>query len=143
METKVSSKRLKMPSSRKALPVVQEPCTFEGYDAELLMSETEKLRTLITKRGTLEILIPLCCTTDPVRYIKFRRSMKGFSSKTLAIRLKQLEKNGILERRAYNEIPPRVEYRLTSKGQELVESVIGLLQWMLKWSQNIQPAYYR
>lgn len=134
METKVSSKRLKMPSSRKTLPVVQEPCTFEGYDAELLMSETEKLRTLITKRGTLEILIPLCCTTDPVRYIKFRRSMKGFSSKTLAIRLKQLEQNGILERREYNEIPPRVEYRLTSKGQELVESIIDLLQWMRKWS---------
>ena len=64
---------------------------------ELLMKETEKTR-LVTKRGTLEILIPLYCTTDPVRYIKFRRSMKGFSSKTLAIRLKQLEKNGILER---------------------------------------------
>jgi len=36
--------------------------------------------------------------------------MKGFSNKTLAIRLKQLEKNGILERKAYNEISPRVEY---------------------------------
>ncbi|MGH9993879.1 MAG: hypothetical protein ACRD4J_01410 [Nitrososphaeraceae archaeon] len=44
----------------------------------------EKLRKLITKRGILEILIPLCCTTNPVRYIKFRTSMKGFSSKTLA-----------------------------------------------------------
>jgi hypothetical protein len=55
METKVSSKRLKMSSSRKALPVVQEPCSFEGYDVELLMSETGKLRELITKRGTLEI----------------------------------------------------------------------------------------
>ena len=44
-------------------------------------------------------------------------------------RLKQLEKNGILERKAYNEIPPRVEYRLTRKG---VESVVG---WMHKWSK--------
>jgi DNA-binding HxlR family transcriptional regulator len=68
--------------------------------------------------------------------MRFRKSMKGFSSKTLAIRLKQLEKNGILERKAYNEIPPRVEYRLTGKGQELVESVIGLLQWMRKWSRS-------
>jgi len=91
---------------------------------------------LITKRGTLEILIPLCCTTDPVRYIKFRNSLKGFSSKTLAIRLKQLERNEILERRAYKEIPPRVEYRLTKKGQELAESVIDLLQCMRKWSQS-------
>ena len=137
METKTGSSKKSTVSRRigNALPVLNGSCNFEGYDAEVLMNETRKLRELITKRGTLEILIPLCCTTDPVRYIKFRKSMKGFSSKTLAIRLKQLEKNGILERKAYNEIPPRVEYRLTGKGQELVESVIGLLQWMRKWSK--------
>ena len=60
------------------------------------MSESTKLRGLITKRGTLEILIPLCCTTDPVRYIKFRRAMKAFSSKTLAARLEELEKNSYI-----------------------------------------------
>jgi DNA-binding HxlR family transcriptional regulator len=135
METKARSSKKSPRRIGNALPVLNDSCNFEGYDAEVLMNETGKLRELITKRGTLEILIPLCCTTDPVRYIKFRKSMKGFSSKTLAIRLKQLEKNRILERKAYNEIPPRVEYRLTSKGQELVESVIGLLQWMQKWSR--------
>jgi DNA-binding HxlR family transcriptional regulator len=57
------------------------------------MSETAKLRKLITKRGTLEILIPLCCTTKPVRYMKFRNTLKGFSSRTLAIRLKELERS--------------------------------------------------
>jgi DNA-binding HxlR family transcriptional regulator len=111
-----------------------QPCDFEGYDAISLMIETAKLRKLITKRGTLEILIPLCCTTNPVRYLKFRQTLKGFSSKTLAIRLKELQKAGILERQAFNEIPPRVEYQLTDKGQELVESIIGLLHWMRKWS---------
>jgi DNA-binding HxlR family transcriptional regulator len=100
------------------------------------MNETAKLRKLITKRGTLEILIPLCCTTNPVRYIKFRNTLKGFSSKTLAIRLKELERSGVLERRSYNEIPPRVEYNLTNKGQDLVESVINLLQWMRRWSSK-------
>ena len=68
--------------------------------------------------------------------MKFRQTLKGFSSKTLAIRLKELERGGILERRAYHETPPRVEYRLTTKGQELVESVISLLQWMRKWSKQ-------
>ena len=93
METKARSKKsIVVRRPGKTLPIVNEPCIFEGYDAELLMNETEKLRELITKRGTLEILIPLCCTTDPVRYIKFRRSMKGFSSKTLAIRLRQLRR---------------------------------------------------
>jgi DNA-binding HxlR family transcriptional regulator len=109
-------------------------CSFEGHDASALMIETAKLRNLITRRGTLEILIPLCCSSEPVRYKKFREILKGVSSKTLSHRLQELEKGGILERRAYNEIPPRVEYRLTQKGQELVESVIGLLQWMRKWS---------
>ena len=122
----------------KELPVLNENanCNFEGYDALLLMSETARLRNLITKRGTLEILIPLCCTTNPVRHKQFRNALKGFSTRTLSIRLKELEKGGILERHRYNEIPPRVEYTLTTKGQELVESVVGILQWMRKWANS-------
>jgi hypothetical protein len=82
METKArSSKKSIVPRKiGNTLPVLNDSCSFEGYEGEVLMNETEKLRELITKRGTLEILIPLCCTTDPVRYIKFRKSMKGFSS---------------------------------------------------------------
>ena len=118
------------------LPMVSNECSFEGYDAAALMKETAKIRKLITKRGTLEMLIPLCCSTDSVRYKEFRELLKGFSSKTLARRLKELEKGGILERQAYNEIPPRVEYKLTTKGQELVVSIINLLQWMRKWSNQ-------
>ncbi len=121
------------------LPIIQsdrDSCNFKGYDVDDLMRETSSLRALITKRGTLEILLPLCCTTDSVRYLKFKKTMKGFSSKTLAIRLKELERNGILHRQAFNEIPPRVEYQLTTKGQELTESIIDLLQWMRKWSSK-------
>lgn len=116
--------------------MVKDGCSFEGYDALSLMAETAKLRKMITKRGTLEILIPLCCTSEPVRYKQFRQTLKGISSKTLATRLRELEKISVLERLSYNEIPPRVEYRLTGKGQELVESVIDLLQWMKKWSKT-------
>lgn len=126
-------------TGKPELPIVEDTvqsCDFKGYDADTLMKETARLRRMITKKGTLEILIPLCCTTDPVRYIKFRNTLKGFSSKTLAARLKELQRSGILERQSYNETPPRVEYRLTMKGQELVESVIGLLQWMRKWSST-------
>ena len=125
-------------NNQNKLPLVQtnQNCDFHGYDADTLMKETAKLRKIITKRGTLEILIPLCCTTTSVRYLKFRKTMKGFSSKTLAKRLKELDESGILERQAYNEIPPRVEYRLTNKGQELVESIIYLLNWMKKWAKG-------
>jgi DNA-binding HxlR family transcriptional regulator len=133
METKSKSNNVK----RRELPLYKDDgCSsfFEGYNPSSLMAETAKLRNLITKRGTLEILIPLCCSTNPVRHKKFRQTLKGISSKTLVYRLQELEKAGILERHSYNEIPPRVEYRLTPKGQELVESIIGLLQWMRKWS---------
>jgi DNA-binding HxlR family transcriptional regulator len=129
METKTNN-RIK----RRELPLYKDACNFEGYNPSSLMAETAKLRNLITKRGTLEILIPLCCSTEPVRHKEFRETMKGISSKTLVYRLHELEKDGVLERRSYNEIPPRVEYNLTTKGQELVESVIALLQWMRKWS---------
>ena len=62
------------------LPVIQPQqvvCAFNGYDADKLMSETAKLRKLITKRGTLEILIPLCCTTNPVRHKQFKQTMNS------------------------------------------------------------------
>jgi len=115
-------------------PVYDGRCSFEGYDSQKLMLQTTKLRNLITKRGTFEMLIPLCCTTNPVRYKQFKELMKGISSKTLARRLKELERDGILERQAFNEIPPRVEYKMTKKGQELVESILNLIHWMIKWS---------
>ena len=59
----------------------------------MLMKETAKLRRLITKRGTLEILIPLCCSTNPVRYIKFRNTLKAL----VAARLKELESTAMDE----------------------------------------------
>src|SRR5919205_4662673 len=133
METVRNTKELPLLNEKENKCKVQD---FEGYDALLLMSETAKLRKLITKRGTLEILIPLCCTTNPVRHKQFKQVMKGFSTRTLSNRLKELQKSGILERQRYNEIPPRVEYRLTNKGQELAESIIDLLQWMQKWSMS-------
>jgi HxlR-like helix-turn-helix len=81
------------------LPVYNDnnSCSFEGYDSQKLMLQTAKLRNLITKRGTFELLIPLCCTTNPVRYKQFRELMKGISSKTLACRLKEIKKDGVLD----------------------------------------------
>ncbi|MDR4489813.1 MAG: hypothetical protein R2685_02780 [Candidatus Nitrosocosmicus sp.] len=66
-------------------PILDEKnsCNFHRYSIEDLMKETYELRKIVTKRGTLEILIPLCCTTDPVRYITFKRSMKALVAKLL------------------------------------------------------------
>jgi DNA-binding HxlR family transcriptional regulator len=119
-----------------SLSEIDDKCEFQNYDALLLMAETAKMRKLITKRGTFEILIPLCCSTNTVRYKKFRQAMKGFSTRTLTNRLDELRKNGIVERYRYNEIPPRVEYQLTAKGQELSIAIVDLLRWMRKWAST-------
>ena len=125
-----------METKGKKLPVIQNKCEFAGYDASKLLKETATIRDLITKRATLEILFPLCCTTEPVRHKHFKESLKGISSKTLSTRLSELVSEGILERQTFAEVPPRVEYKLTQKGQELIESVTDLLEWMRKWSKK-------
>ena len=125
-----------METKKKKLKIIQNECEFADYDASQLLNETSKIRDLITKRATLEILFPLCCTTEPVRHKQFKESLKGISSKTLSTRLSELVSEGILERKTYAEVPPRVEYKLTKKGQELVESITDLLEWMRKWSQR-------
>src|SRR5215203_5374992 len=56
----------------------------------------------------------------PRRFSELERSCGGISPRTLAERLRVLEQEGFLERRAYDEHPPRVEYDLTVKGQALL-----------------------
>ncbi|MGI9566731.1 MAG: winged helix-turn-helix transcriptional regulator [Nitrosopumilus sp.] len=125
-----------METKGKDLPVIQNKCEFAGYDASKLLKETSTIRDLITKRATLEILFPLCCTTEPVRHKQFKDSLKGISSKTLSTRLSELVSEGILDKQTFAEVPPRVEYKLTKKGQELIESITSLLEWMRKWSKT-------
>jgi hypothetical protein len=75
-------------SEANQLPMYNNGCNFKGYDPATLMLETAKLRKLSTKRGTLEMLVPLR-TSEAVRHKEFRMLLKGFSSKTLALRLKE------------------------------------------------------
>lgn len=63
-------------------------------------------------------------------------ALPGISSKTLMVRLKELEKYGLLERKVYAEVPPRVEYSLTLKGRELKPVLLALKQVGEEWLQQ-------
>ncbi|MET3208005.1 UNVERIFIED_CONTAM: DNA-binding HxlR family transcriptional regulator [Paenibacillus sp. PvR008] len=52
-----------------------------------------------------------------LRFSDLLKSMDGISPKTLSLRLKELEEHGVLERKVFPEVPPRVEYTLTEKGR--------------------------
>lgn len=65
-----------------------------------------------------------------LRYSELRKEMGNITDAVLAAALKELIGNGIILRKSYDEIPPRVEYSLSEKG----ESVVPILQSICKWS---------
>jgi len=67
-----------------------------------------------------------------LRYNDLLGELKGISPSTLASMLKELQKEDIISREAFNEIPPRVEYTLTKRGKELRHAIIPLLKWATK-----------
>lgn len=64
-----------------------------------------------------------------LRYSALRREMHNITDAILASTLKALIKDGIVERRSYDEIPPRVEYSLTDKGRSVVPILQAICQW--------------
>jgi DNA-binding HxlR family transcriptional regulator len=63
------------------------------------------------------------------RYSDFEKLIPGISQKMLAQQLKQLESDGIVSRKLYPQVPPKVEYRLTPWGQALCPALDAMLKW--------------
>src|SRR5437762_478321 len=63
------------------------------------------------------------------RFCELERSLGGISPRTLSLRLRALEEQGIVERKTFSEVPPRVEYSLTDKGQGLVPIIEDMRQY--------------
>jgi DNA-binding HxlR family transcriptional regulator len=67
------------------------------------------------------------------RFCELERSLEGISPRTLSLRLRALEDEGIVERYTYPEVPPRVEYALTPKGEALVPLVEDMRAYGTRW----------
>jgi DNA-binding HxlR family transcriptional regulator len=83
---------------------------------------------IIGERWTILILRDLLIE-GPRRFQDFERSLAGISPNTLSARLKQLEEHGVVERRFYEQHPPRAEYLLTDKGRQLGPVLKALFEW--------------
>lgn len=68
-----------------------------------------------------------------LRFGQLRAVLGNVNTRTLTASLKQMEKDGLIERRQYDEIPLRVEYSLTPKGRELKKVLSPLQTWYEKW----------
>jgi DNA-binding HxlR family transcriptional regulator len=64
-----------------------------------------------------------------IRYNDLMNELKPISPKTLADMLKELHKQGLINRESFNEIPPRVSYSLTKDGMNLREAIMPILKW--------------
>lgn len=67
------------------------------------------------------------------RFCELERSLEGISPRTLSLRLRALEEEGIVERHTYPEVPPRVEYALTAKGEALVPLIEDMRSYGTRW----------
>jgi DNA-binding HxlR family transcriptional regulator len=67
------------------------------------------------------------------RFCELERSLEGISPRTLSLRLRALEEEGIVERHTFPEVPPRVEYALTEKGRALVPLVEDMRRYGTRW----------
>lgn len=67
------------------------------------------------------------------RFCELERSLQGISPRTLSLRLRALEEEGIVERQTFGEVPPRVEYALTEKGRALLPIVEGMRAYGEEW----------
>jgi DNA-binding HxlR family transcriptional regulator len=67
------------------------------------------------------------------RFCELERSLQGISPRTLSLRLRALEEEGIVERQTFPEVPPRVEYALTSKGRALIPIIDDMRSYGERW----------
>ena len=75
------------------------------------------------------LVILVLSENEPIRYNELGRKIPDISSRVLSNTLRTLEADGLVNRKFYQEVPPRVEYSLTETGRSLVPIIIRLTEW--------------
>ncbi|MDO4547102.1 MAG: helix-turn-helix domain-containing protein [Clostridia bacterium] len=106
---------------------------------ELPMCPVETTLTLISDRWKVLILRDLFTGTK--RFGELKKSLTGISQKVLTANLKDMEATGLLTRKAYAEVPPRVEYTLTQTGLSLKPIILAMFDWGMAYkNKNGSPS---
>jgi DNA-binding HxlR family transcriptional regulator len=108
-----------------------DKCVSDFTEEEICLCPLEGVINVVSRKWALQIIAIIGNNKNP-RYNTILEKLGDVSPKILADRLKELEKWGLIERRVYAEIPPRVEYSLTEKGEELRNAIMPLMRWVSK-----------
>lgn len=107
-------------------------------DKELPNCPVETTLMLISDRWKVLIIRDLLEGTK--RFGELKKSIGNVSQKVLTSNLRSMEESGLLTRKVYAEVPPRVEYTLTDTGYSLKPVLDAMLEWGLQYKEKIQNA---
>jgi DNA-binding HxlR family transcriptional regulator len=110
-------------------------CGSDSADSQVCLCPLEGIIDVISRKWTLQIIAIIGNDKNP-RYNGILMKLGNVSPKILADRLKELEEWKLIERKAYAEIPPRVEYSLTENGKELRNAIMPLMKWVSETKVN-------
>ncbi len=103
---------------------------IENYIEKANFEETGFSYTLSLISGKYKMIILYCLMEfQTVRFNELRRYLKNISDKTLSLNLKELEKDQLIERKEFPQIPPKVEYSLSERGKSLMTVLDQLCYW--------------
>jgi DNA-binding HxlR family transcriptional regulator len=104
-------------------------------------AECPAIREVLHRVGDKwSVLIVDLLGEGPTRFNELKRSIEGISQRMLTLTLRGLERDGLITRTVYPEIPPRVEYELTKLGETLLTPIQGLAEWAAENRVSIQDA---
>jgi DNA-binding HxlR family transcriptional regulator len=122
----------------------------QGFNSSLRSSEMSAVsnstcpvcRTAEVVCGKWTLLVIRDLAAGSSRFCELERSLEGISPRTLSLRLRALEEEGVVERHTYPEVPPRVEYALTEKGEALVPLIDDMRKYGTRWllAEDAEPA---
>ena len=102
-------------------------------------SDPMAVRELLTKIGdrwTIFVVLSLDLLGGRARFSELERAVPGISQRMLSSTLKNLERDGLVIRELFPEVPPRVEYEITDLGRSLLRPTQGLVDWTkANWEQ--------
>lgn len=94
--------------------------------------------TLSVIAGKWKILIIHWLLKDTMRFNQLQRELGGITHRTLAKQLREMECHGLVKRKDYGEIPPRVDYRLTALGKSLAPILYSMEEWALQHAHKVK-----
>ena len=111
------------------------PCAANVFSSRC---PSRRIMAVLAEKWTLLIVTQLA--DGPMRTSEIRRGVEGVSEKMLIQTLRKLESFGLVSRKSYPEVPPRVEYRLTTLGRSLARLASLFGRWVERNAQNLLRA---